>query len=477
MDKSSGEFTGEEFCTVASFGRCPLPVGQPWSNIEDDYCLYKQLIFSSPSRRETGTAMTASLTNFLFFVQVLIGQFSWQCPIDTQLAGIKEPASPDIDSWCRSWCCEGIDKSSGELTGEEFCTVASFGRCPLPVGQPWSNIEDDYCLYKQLIFSSPSRRETGAVMTASLTNFLFFVQVLIGQFSWQCPIDTQLAGIKESASPDIDSLCRSWRCEGIDKSSGEFTGEEFCTVASFGRCPLPVGQPWSNIEDDYCLYKQLIFSSPSRRETGAAMTASLTNFLFFVQAKQDADRKASAPPVGEPAEMSKESLIAQLEANVLWQMDADRKAAPLKALQGLVWKEGYATGQLRAPLYPDVVPTLSTWKCRQGVTLAIYSSGSVQAQRLLFSHTTEGDVTTLLDGYFDISTAGVKTDAKSYEVISQAIRVDPSKILFLTDIFAGRFSPSLKTFKIKMPTQRGPGCVPSWVSSAACGASRQQAAE
>ncbi|XP_075534675.1 enolase-phosphatase E1-like isoform X1 [Dermacentor variabilis] len=176
---------------------------------------------------------------------------------------------------------------------------------------------------------------------------------------------------------------------------------------------------------------------------------------LHIQAKQDADRKASAPPVGEPAEMSKESLIAQLEANVLWQMDADRKAAPLKALQGLVWKEGYATGQLRAPLYPDVVPTLSTWKSRQGLILAIYSSGSVQAQRLLFSHTTEGDVTTLLDGYFDINTAGVKTDAKSYEVISQAIRVDPSKILFLTDIVAEAQAACRAGFQVRLLVRPG----------------------
>ncbi|XP_075721964.1 enolase-phosphatase E1 isoform X4 [Rhipicephalus microplus] len=155
----------------------------------------------------------------------------------------------------------------------------------------------------------------------------------------------------------------------------------------------------------------------------------------FVKAIQDAKDDGSVPPVDNPVKAPREALIAQLEANLLWQMDADRKAPPLKALQGLIWKEGYASGQLCASLYLDVVPMLATWKSRH-LKLLIYSSGSVQAQQLLFSHTTEGDVTRLLDGYFDINTAGVKTDARSYEVISQAINTIPSKILFLTDIVA-----------------------------------------
>lgn len=175
---------------------------------------------------------------------------------------------------------------------------------------------------------------------------------------------------------------------------------------------------------------------------------------LHTQAIEDAKNDGSVPPVDGPAEAPKEALVAQLEANLLWQMDADRKAAPLKALQGLVWKEGYASGQLRAPLYPDVVPMLTAWKSRR-LKLAIYSSGSVQAQQLLFSHTTEGNVTTLLDGYFDINTAGVKTDARSYEVISQAISVDPSKILFLTDIVAEAQAACKAGFQVRLVVRPG----------------------
>uniref|UniRef100_A0A023GEL8 Enolase-phosphatase E1 n=1 Tax=Amblyomma triste TaxID=251400 RepID=A0A023GEL8_AMBTT len=154
------------------------------------------------------------------------------------------------------------------------------------------------------------------------------------------------------------------------------------------------------------------------------------------QACQDAEdgHLGPVPPVGDPDETSAETLLSQLEANVLWQMDADRKAAPLKALQGLVWQEGYTSGQLRAPLYPDVVRTLTAWKSGRGLPLFIYSSGSVQAQQLLFAHTTEGDITRLLDGYFDITTAGAKTSPHSYVAIRRAIGRD--QILFLTDIVA-----------------------------------------
>lgn len=159
---------------------------------------------------------------------------------------------------------------------------------------------------------------------------------------------------------------------------------------------------------------------------------------LHTQACRDAEdgRLGPVPPVGNPEKLSAESLCSQLEANVLWQMDANRKAAPLKALQGLVWKEGYSSGQLLAPLYRDVVPALTAWKCDHGLLLFIYSSGSVQAQQLLFGHTTEGNITRLLDGYFDINTAGAKTNPQSYAAISRVIGRDPSRILFLTDIVA-----------------------------------------
>jgi enolase-phosphatase E1 len=112
-------------------------------------------------------------------------------------------------------------------------------------------------------------------------------------------------------------------------------------------------------------------------------------------------------------------------------MDADRKSTGLKALQGLVWQAGYATGALRGVVYPDVPPALARWR-EQGRRTFIYSSGSVLAQRLIFSTTPAGDLTAFIDGYFD-TTTGPKKEADSYRRIAAAIGLDRSALFFVSD--------------------------------------------
>lgn len=113
-------------------------------------------------------------------------------------------------------------------------------------------------------------------------------------------------------------------------------------------------------------------------------------------------------------------------------MEQDLKVTPLKSLQGLIWEEGYRSGALVTPLYPDVVPALRLWRA-QGIRLYIYSSGSVHAQRLIYRHTVAGDVTQLLAGHFDTAT-GHKREADSYRRIAAAIGVPAERILFLSDV-------------------------------------------
>jgi enolase-phosphatase E1 len=120
-----------------------------------------------------------------------------------------------------------------------------------------------------------------------------------------------------------------------------------------------------------------------------------------------------------------------IEMLVGW-IDADRKSTALKALQGMIWKEGYASGEFRSHVYPEVPAQLRRWRS-QGQRLYVYSSGSVQAQQLLFGHTDAGDLTALFDGYFDTET-GAKRDVESYRRIAAAIAAEPSDILFLSDI-------------------------------------------
>jgi enolase-phosphatase E1 len=118
-------------------------------------------------------------------------------------------------------------------------------------------------------------------------------------------------------------------------------------------------------------------------------------------------------------------------ANLLWQMDRDRKTTALKSIQGKIWKAGYADGELKGVVYDDVVEALNTWQ-QQGRPVYIYSSGSVPAQKLLFGHSTHGDLTVLLDGYFD-TTTGPKKDADSYRKICAAIEQSCEDVVFLTD--------------------------------------------
>jgi enolase-phosphatase E1 len=115
-------------------------------------------------------------------------------------------------------------------------------------------------------------------------------------------------------------------------------------------------------------------------------------------------------------------------------MDQDAKITPLKSLQGLIWGEGYASGALRSELYPDVPPALRCWH-QSGTKLFVYSSGSVQAQKLLFAHSPAGDLTPLFDGFFD-TRIGAKRAAASYQAIAAAIAIPTPSILFLSDVAA-----------------------------------------
>lgn len=110
----------------------------------------------------------------------------------------------------------------------------------------------------------------------------------------------------------------------------------------------------------------------------------------------------------------------------------DRKATPLKALQGMVWEQGYRAGQLRGHVYPDAVEALKRWHL-EGYELYVYSSGSIQAQQLIFGCSVAGDLSPLFSGYFD-TTSGPKREPQSYRSITAAIGCPAEQILFLSDI-------------------------------------------
>ena len=109
----------------------------------------------------------------------------------------------------------------------------------------------------------------------------------------------------------------------------------------------------------------------------------------------------------------------------------DSKAQVLKEIEGRIWHDGYSSGELRGQVYSDVPAALRIWK-NAGISVYIYSSGSVLSQRLLFSSVPEGDLTAYIDGYFDTAVGG-KKDPASYRKISTTISVAPEHILFISD--------------------------------------------
>jgi len=111
--------------------------------------------------------------------------------------------------------------------------------------------------------------------------------------------------------------------------------------------------------------------------------------------------------------------------------DRDVKVTPLKELQGMIWKEGFESGEIRAPLYDDAVDAMRRFHAA-GIRLFIYSSGSIAAQQLLFGHAVAGDLRPLLEGYFD-TTAGPKREPSSYHRIAQTIGLPPERIVFFSD--------------------------------------------
>ena len=116
---------------------------------------------------------------------------------------------------------------------------------------------------------------------------------------------------------------------------------------------------------------------------------------------------------------------------ITWLMDRDRKSTALKSLQGKIWKAGFESGQLKGELFDDVPDAFARWS--KAGKVAIYSSGSVEAQQLLFRYSTYGDLTPMIAGYFDTRT-GAKAESVSYAAIAASFDVGPGSVLFFSDV-------------------------------------------
>ncbi len=159
-----------------------------------------------------------------------------------------------------------------------------------------------------------------------------------------------------------------------------------------------------------------------------AVQADVAGLLLQQQADSATLPSVTSPLAGADAATRR---AAALNC-ALRHMDLDRKTTALKSLQGKIWEAGYATGELKADVFDDVPDALARWTAA-GLAVAIYSSGSVPAQRLLFGHTHRGDLTPHLSAFFD-TTTGPKQERASYARIAEALGLAPEAVLFATDV-------------------------------------------
>jgi enolase-phosphatase E1 len=153
--------------------------------------------------------------------------------------------------------------------------------------------------------------------------------------------------------------------------------------------------------------------------------------------QRDPHPEAQALRIGSP-EMADprlpEARAAQVVPYLEWLIDHDVKATPLKDLQGRIWRDGYASGAIVAPLFADVPAALERWH-GNGLVLAVYSSGSVPAQQLLYGHCQAGDLRWLFSHWFD-TRSGAKQDPVSYRAIAGSMGAPPGAVLFISDSLA-----------------------------------------
>jgi len=164
------------------------------------------------------------------------------------------------------------------------------------------------------------------------------------------------------------------------------------------------------------------------------------NVAAFLAARRadpevQAAARGLAASLGLPPEVVDDPAgVSRLALGAVDLMNRDVKETSLKALQGMIWRGGYESGEIVAHVFDDVPPALASW-ADSGLDVRIYSSGSIEAQRLFFAHTSAGDLTPHLRGHYD-TTTGPKREAASYAAIAADMGLEPRQVLFVSDVGA-----------------------------------------
>lgn len=186
-------------------------------------------------------------------------------------------------------------------------------------------------------------------------------------------------------------------------------------------------------------------------------TPAVQAIVRQLTAEYDRDRGAADLPAwrGDTQDATSDSVAAY----VRWLMDRDRKSPGLKSLQGLIWQAGYQAGAIHGEVFDDVPRAMARWR-EAGVRLAIYSSGSELAQRLLFASTRYGDLTPLITAFFDTA-VGAKTASTSYRRIARALARPTSELLFISDVSAELTAAAEAGCQVRLCVRPGPAPSPN----------------
>ena len=182
-----------------------------------------------------------------------------------------------------------------------------------------------------------------------------------------------------------------------------------------------LGDPEQDLAEGSVLWDVMMLGLENKAEQGDDAPRIFPDLENVSGAAGEANAISMSPAYGIP----------RILAYVNWLMDRDRKSTALKSLQGKIWKAGFESGELKGTLFGDVPAALERWAQRGRV--AIYSSGSVEAQRLVFRYSTFGDMTGFIANYFD-TRVGPKQASASYAAIAEAMKVEPDEVVFLSDV-------------------------------------------
>jgi len=166
-----------------------------------------------------------------------------------------------------------------------------------------------------------------------------------------------------------------------------------------------------------------------------ATSAEYTRIFDLLEREHAADLLATetgAEPVPALIDEPATSRLEGLATYCRWLMDRDRKSPGLKALQGKIWETGYRSGELVGEVFGDVAAAFERWQARR-LPIGIFSSGSALAQKLLFRHSSAGDLSRFLHWYFDTE-MGAKSDSDSYRRIANSMNKSAERVLFVSDV-------------------------------------------